>query len=149
MPPAQRKGIKFLDAKVLIATLSLAITIGLWNLFSIDAVKAEQIDPPALASDLPDGAASQSQELPPLPTIVPLVELQELPAPAINAPVSQAQANPALAAPTGKLRSVAAPPVTIVQKNKPLVDAPVVGGGGGGGGGGQSSRRSAARSRSS
>lgn len=139
----QRKPVKYLDAKVMIATLAVAVTIGLWNLFSVNAVRAEKAAPPALQAGPPDASAAQTQDLLPLPTLVPLVTLQDLPARA--APVEAGQAGQ-VPVQTGKLRSVTAPSVTIVQRNKPLVDAPVVNSGGGGGGGG---RRPAARSRAS
>ncbi len=139
----QRKPVKFLDAKVMIATLAVAVTIGLWNLFSIDAVRAEKAVPPALQADPPVSTAGQAQDLPPLPTLVPLVTLQELPAAGQAVPAGAVQASP-VPVQTGKLRAVAAPTVTIVQKNRPMVDAPVVSSGGGGGG-----RRPVARSRAS
>lgn len=131
---AQSKQVKFLDVKLLIATASIAVTLGLWNLFSHDAFKAE------LAPPEPENAPPQdttSLDLPPLPTLAPLVSQPDL-------DMAQAAA-PGAPAPAGEnssadlpLRSVSADesPV-IVQKFKPVVDVPVVNSGGKKGGGSQ------------
>lgn len=123
--PALRKGSKYLDTKLMIVTLSLAITIGLWNLFSSNEVQnvqsasgaaAEAAQPPSEA-----GAGS-----PPLPTLVPLVEVDTSTA---NAGV------PAAVGQSAPLRAVAIPTQQIVQKHKPIIGQPVQASSGGGGGG--------------
>jgi hypothetical protein len=123
---AKRKPIKFLDTKVLLATSSLAVTLGLWTLFSRDGLRAE-LTPPAPESSSPDQA--DALDLPPLPTLAPLVEL---PGPAAG----QAAFQPADApqpAPGLALRSVSAQesPV-VVQKFKPIVDLAMPAADGGG-----------------
>jgi len=137
--PGPRKGSKYLDTKLMIVTLSLAITIGLWNLFSNNAVQsvqsassnaAEAAQPPAEA-----GAGS-----PPLPTLVPLVEVEASAANAA-APAAVGQGTP--------LRAVAIPTQQIVQKHKPIVGQPVQASSGGGGGGGSSQPAPVTTTRSS
>lgn len=133
MKPANspnRKGIKFLEPKILIATLALAVTLGLWNLLASELYESEKPAPPAFIS----GAPAENQDLPPLATLVPVVITDGQPG---------AAAQPAAQQPGG-LRSVAAPTVTIVQKNIPLIDAPAAPGSGGGG-----TSRSVSRTRSS
>jgi len=131
--PTPRKGQKFLDAKVFIVTLSLAITIGLWNLFSNNAIQTVQSAPGDMAaeSSQPNAAAGS----PPLPTLVPLLEVN----------VSERNSAAAAGQPgqSTALRAVAVPTVQIVQKHAPIVgqtgqsvQASDNGGGGGGGGGG-------------
>ena len=128
--PAPRKGSKYLDTKMMIVTLSLANTIGLWNLFSSNEVQnvqsasgtaAEAAQPPSEA-----GAGS-----PPPPTLVPLVEVDTSAANA-GAPAAVGQSAP--------LRAVAIPTQQIVQKHKPIIGQPVQASNGGGGGGGGSSQ---------
>lgn len=136
---APRKGSKYLDTKMMIVTLSLAITIGLWNLFSSNAVQnvqsasgsaAEAAQPPSEA-----GAGS-----PPLPTLVPLVAVDTSTANA-GALVAVGQSAP--------LRAVAIPTQQIVQKHRPIVGQPVQASSGGGGGGGSSQPAPVTTTRSS
>lgn len=124
----KRKPVKFLDVKVLLATASLAVTMGLWTLFSRDGLQAVQAGPSPESTPPPDQA--NTLDLPPLPTLVPLAG-----APAQGQPSAAAQPG---AAPQGAglaqpLREVSAEenPV-IIQKIKPVVDLAVPSGGGGG-----------------
>ena len=135
--PPTRKAPKFLDAKMMIAALSAVVTVGFWNLFASQAAQAQD-SPEALAPEaLEESAPSEEQAggLPPVPTLVPVMDLSN----SVPAAAQSGQAAP--------LRSVAQPTVVVVQKNKPLIDAPaqvVVNGGGGG-----RSSRPAATTRSS
>jgi hypothetical protein len=128
--PSQKKPVKFLDAKVLIATLSLASTVGMWNMFSHSALKADQNKVDPTTTPPPQPPAEGLDGLAPLPTLIPLVNV-----------TTQQEVNTAQTAqqPAGQmpaLRSVTAPTQVIVQKVKPVFDQPaaVVSGGGGGGG---------------
>ena len=136
--PTPRKGAKFLDAKILIVTLSLAITIGFWNLFSNHAIQSAQSASGDNSAESAQPPANVSAGGPPLPTLVPLVD------------VTIPDTNGAMAAPVqggvqaAPLRAVAVPTLEIVQKHNPIVGQAVQassgnngGGGGGGGGGGQ------------
>jgi hypothetical protein len=133
------KGIKFLDTKVFIASLSIAVTVGLWNLFSNEAILAAKgkANPNQSPSQPP---ANEGQDLPPLPTLIPLVNGSNLQGNG-PAPVNQSQAT--------ILRSVAAPDQVIVQKVKPVIDQPVLVVSGGGSGGGSSSPVAVTTTRSS
>ncbi len=131
MPPARpqrRKGVKFLDVKVLIGTLSAAVVIGLWNLLannSLIAQKAAQT-PPATPPPQPPVA---SGDLPPLPTLIPLIDVSS---------VTSAGETTSVSTPAGSqspsLRVVAAPTQVIVQKVNPVIAQPVQVSGGSGGG---------------
>lgn len=127
MPPTranQPKGPKFLDAKVSIAALSIAVTAGLWNLFANSAMAAEKAGPaPDEGQTAPPVVESQASEagLLPLPTLVPLVKVTS-PDAGAAAPASQPAQNGAAPA----LRSVSAPTAVIVQKQRPLIDQPSV-----------------------
>lgn len=127
----QNRGPKFLDAKVLIAVLSLTVIIGIWSMLANNAFGLDQM---AFKS-----AAAQPQPESGLPTLVALVPLTTLAVspPGDTAPVNQTQPDNAARLP---LRVVAVPTPVIVQKNAPQISGgvPVVspdGGGGGGGGG--------------
>lgn len=144
--PTPRKGAKFLGAKTMIATLSLAIVLGLWNVFSAGAMRADLAPADPTTTPPPD-----SPGLAPLPTLVPLVD--------VSGSLASAPAQGALAQdPAGQttdasapLRSVTAPQsggTVIVQKFKPSIASFDSGGNGGGGGGGGKSR-GVTRSRSS
>ncbi len=114
-----RKGAKFLDVKVFIAAFSVAVTLGLWNLFSNNLVLAEKIVPTPVLTPPPSPSASSAQDLPPLPTLVPLIAVSS---PQTNgvSPVNSAQ-------PAGQntpLRVVSAPTQAIIQKYKPAVNQP-------------------------
>jgi hypothetical protein len=128
-----RKGPKFLDVKLLIAAIALAVTLGLWNLLSSNAAQvdtAAQVAaaPPPTTTDIP-------QDLPPLPTLVALMPISSLQA-SKSAPAPQADA----ASPTAELRVVTASTQAIVQKFTPVIDQPasVASSGSKGGGGGSS-----------
>jgi len=119
---SQSKPIKFLDTKMLLATTSVAVTLGLWNMFSHDALKVEFAAPP-IEDEPPQDTASS--DMPPLPTLVPLVSLSETSNQAAAAPANSAvvSENPSADLP---LRSVSAPDSpAVVQKYKPIVDSPV------------------------
>jgi hypothetical protein len=131
-----QKGPKFLDTKVFIATLSIAVTVGMWNLFSNDALLA------AKANANPDQSPSQppadnGQDFPPLPTLVPLTHVSAVQTQ--GSAVSNTNTIPNNAQPVG-LRSVAAPDQVIVQKVKPVFEQGGITSSSGGGG---SSRPSA------
>jgi hypothetical protein len=138
------KKVKFLDMKVFIATLAFAIAVGLWNLLSNNAVQADKAAPPAVVTLPPQTPAGEAQGFPPLPTLVPLIDVSS------SQPVSAPQTSQLQAGvQTGSLRSVTAPDQTIVQKVKPQFDQAVVTISGGGGGGGGSSRPAPVTSTSS
>jgi hypothetical protein len=122
-------------AKILIASASIASTLGLWNIIS-GAAQNNNVSP---EQDNPDIV-----KLPALPTLVPLRGAQ-VSSPAM---VKSAGQN----AGGQSLRSVAAPTATPPGIQKPviqevLIDIPQAGGGGGGGGGG--SRKPSGSSKSS
>jgi hypothetical protein len=126
-----RKGPKFLDAKVLIAALSVAITFGFWNLFSSNAIQANKTGPSVTLTLPPQPATDTSQDYPPLPTLVPLVEVNfEAQPQQVQAPVQAGgvvpvvnNAQPAAGKQAVTLRSVAVPTTVVVQKNKPQIGA--------------------------
>ncbi len=128
------KKIKFLDTKIFIASLAVASTIGLWNLLSNNAVQADKLSPTPIVTLPPQPPAYDAQGVPPLPTLIPLVE-GPLPQAAGSAQPAQLQVQQN--AQIGSLRSVTAPDQTIVQKSKPVFEqgvVTIVNGGGGGGG---------------
>jgi hypothetical protein len=158
MPPSQnssRKGIKFLDTKVFIAALSVAITVGFWNLFSNNAYQSVAAAPSAVTQPVPDD--TNGQDYPPLPTLVPLVDVT-IPVAIDTAPIMpQAQSNNMVVSvekqtqPKEKtaLRAVAVPTQKIVQKGPIMsqsVDTSSSSNGGGSSGGG---KKSAATTKSS
>lgn len=132
MPPIKtgtRKKAKYLDLKLLIASLALAVTIGIWNLLSYNAVLAEKAaaEPPAQ----PD-PNNMNQPAEALPTLVPLVEIS---IPTQTAPLSPIKSSPQGLGPNQPLREVSAPTQVVVQKIKPLIQQQVqvsLAGGGGG-----------------
>ncbi len=138
------KKIKFLDTKVFIATLSIAVTLGLWNLFSNEAVQAEKVSPTAVVNVPPQTPANAAQGYPPLPTLVPLAEIstQQL---ADGQTTNQGQESDQ----TNGLRAVAVPTLTIVQKSKPVFEqsggVTVISVRGGGGGGSVTTTRSSGK----
>ena len=126
-----RKGPKFLDTKVFIAAMSVAITVGFWNLFSNNAFQSV-IAAPAAAVTLPvQPAAGEGQGFPPLPTLVPLIDVPS-PITVNTAPITQAQSSDQVilqvdqAQPKRKtaLRAVTAPTQIIIQKG-PIVQQSV------------------------
>jgi hypothetical protein len=136
----QNRGPKFLDAKVLIAVLSLAVIIGIWSMLANNAFGLDQL---AFKS-----TAAQPQPESGLPTLVALVPLATLAVnpPGDTAPVNQTQPDTAGQLP---LRVVAVPTPVIVQKNAPQISGgvPVVSPDGGGGGGGSKAVTSTKSSR--
>jgi hypothetical protein len=112
---SQNKGPKYLDTKVLIASLSIAVTVGLWNLFSNEAVLANQTDE-TTGQNPSQTPASEGQDLPPLPTLVPPVDLSKVQGSESPTVVLQSQDQPV------GLRSVTAPDQVIVQKVKPVIE---------------------------
>jgi uncharacterized membrane protein YgcG len=135
----QRKGVKFAEIKILIATLSVVVILGIWNLLSNEAVQAEKIVPAPVVSPPSADFSTDPQVDSPLPTVVPLVDVTTITsAVAVQQPVSNQPVKPSVL----PLRAVAAPTQVIVQKYKPVVEQQVQvisSGGGGGGGGGSSS----------
>jgi hypothetical protein len=137
-----RKGTKFPEVKLLIATVSLAVVIGVWNLLSNQAVEAEKAPPAPVEAPPLAGSTADLSGQPPIPTLVPLVDLSSLiQASAAGQPVPVVSSLPSNK-PAAALRSVTIPTqTTIIQKNKPVIEQQVqviVSGGGGGGGGGSS-----------
>ncbi len=129
--PNQRKGIKFLDIKIFIAALSVATTVGMWNLVSNNAIQTEKTVPAAVLTLPPQPPSGAAQDLPPLPTLAPLISVS---APQAGVSTANYEQPAGLSAP---LRSVAVPTPEIVQKYNPVIVEPVtasVSGGGGGGG---------------
>ncbi len=115
------KKTKFLDTKIFIASLAVAVTIGLWNLLSNNAVQASEVAPTPVMALPPQPPAGEAQGFPPLPTLVPLVDAPARPATGSGqTPQVLANAQP------GSLRSVTAPDQTIVQKSKPVFDQGMV-----------------------
>ena len=143
----QRKVPKFLGIKVLILSLSGAIMIGFWNLLSTNAFVATT--PTAVATISAQPPAYVAQDLPPIPTIVPLVK--------VTAPLASDQTIPAdlpqtvPADQSVPLRVVGAPTIVVVQKSKPVIGAQAssVVSNSGGGGGGKSSSKSKPATKSS
>jgi hypothetical protein len=121
-----RKPVKLLDTKVLIVTLSTAITIGMWNVFSHNALEIEKTQANALPPQ--DPVNSETQDMAPLPTLVPLLD-----ASARNANPGTVVQQDQVAQPTS-LRSVNAPSQVVVQKVKPIVESGITNTTGGGGG---------------
>lgn len=68
----RRKGSKFMDAKIFIAVSSLAVTIGLWNVLSNRAFTDQK--PVQAAAGTSPVTASVEEDLPPIPTLVPLAD---------------------------------------------------------------------------
>jgi hypothetical protein len=123
--PNASKKIKYLDVKLFIGALTLATTVGFWNLFASDAVLAEKLAPAVVSTLPPQTQPAGGLGLPPLPTLVPLASAST-DAPSAGSP-GQA------AAESTPLRSVSLPTQVIVQKSAPIVDQAVVAAGGGGG----------------
>jgi hypothetical protein len=120
---------KFIDVKLLIAALAVAVTIGFWNLLSNNAYSTEKSSPSVVVTLPPQPPSVAADNLPPLPTLVPLVDLtipQVLPASAavnLSQPGNQAPVvdnSVAQPQPTTQLRVVGIPTQTIVQKAKPV-----------------------------
>jgi len=119
---------KFVDTKMLIAALAVAVTFGFWNLFSNNAYSAEKSSPSVVVTLPPQPPSVAADNLPPLPTLVPLVDVtipQVAPAsdtlstqPGNQAPVS----DNGIAQPqqTTPLRVVGVPTLVVVQKQKPV-----------------------------
>jgi len=110
------KKVKLLDAKVFIASLALAVTVGLWNVFSNNALQSEGISPASPVVAQPQSSTNTGEGFPPLPTLVPLAD----------GPINETSAGTTIDQPAAgqpvQLRSVAAPTLTIVQKGKPVFD---------------------------
>ena len=131
----KHKGPKFLDMKLFIAAMTLAITIGLWNLLSNNLLQADRSAPTATVEAPAQPPANVAQDPPPLPTLVPLLEVDLSKTSAIvpaNNPVQSVSGS----VQTTQLRSVAIPTPMIVQQGVIQVGSGGGGGGSGGGGGG-------------
>lgn len=124
------KKIKFMDTKVFIATLSIAVTLGLWNVFSTEAAQADKVSPAVVDNVPAQPPANAAQGFPPLPTLVPLADVS-----AQQIPAGQTDIQTQGSVQSGGLRAVAVPTVTIIQKSIPVFDqggvTTVVSGGGG------------------
>jgi hypothetical protein len=120
---------RYLGTKILIGSLSLAGTVGLWNYFSNK--------PPEDASPVGDPGIENVNdqnsvviEFPPLPTLVPIKEIAMV---QTNMKVNNIQ-------PSGGVRKVVAPtPAPVVQSSKPVFERITVNRPGSGSGGGGSS----------
>ncbi|MDR3572443.1 MAG: hypothetical protein P4L50_01160 [Anaerolineaceae bacterium] len=141
----KHKAPRFIDIKLFIAAMTLAVTIGLWNLLSNNLFDADKLAPTAVVdvpSQPPPDAAQDVPPLPPLPTLVPVMQIDlsknNTLAPANSVQPASSSIQPA------QLRSVAVPTQTIVQQSMIVVGSG--GGGGGGGGGGSSSHHAASHS---
>jgi hypothetical protein len=117
----RRKAFRFLGVKSLILAISGAITIGFWNLLSNNAFIATT--PPAVVTLPAQPPANVAQDLPPIPTIVPLIKLPLPQTSAETIPADLPQAVPVNQA--VPLRVVAAPTIVVVQKSKPAIGAQV------------------------
>lgn len=128
-----KKSPKFMDTKVLIAASSIAVTIGMWNLFSNGALNDQIASQKTVQAAPAEAPVAAGQGLPPMPTLVPLVDVTSL----HTGQLTTAQDSGPLAASEIQpnklnLRSVTAPDQVIVQKVKPMFDQPgivVIGGG--------------------
>ncbi len=121
---------KFIDIKILIAALAVAVTVGFWNLLSSNAYSAEKSSPSVVITLPPQSPSVAADNLPPLPTLVPLVDVTipqaGLASDAVNLsqPGSQAPVvdNPAgQLQPSSQLRVVGVPTQVIIQKAKPVI----------------------------
>ena len=127
------------NLKYLIATLALAVTIGLWNFFSDKTSGGVEVSPQGAA---PSGQESSAAQLlfPPLPTLIPLEG--QVNSPTGNQPVNNQ--------PSSGLRQVGIPtPLPTIDNSNTKFDFVVIntGGGGdsgnsGGGGGAATTTRS-------
>ena len=113
------KSVKFLGIKALILALSGAITIGFWNLLSNNAFVATT--PPAVVTLPAQPPANVAQDLPPIPTIVPLIKVSAPQTSGETAPTALPQSGPVNQA--VPLRVVDAPTIVVVQKSKPVIGA--------------------------
>ena len=148
---ARRKRPGLLGIKALIFTFSGAITIGFWYLLSNNAFVATT--PPAAVALSAQPPANVAQDPPPLPTIVPLLQVSTSQSGFETKPISAPQT--AAVSQAIPLRVVTAPSIVVVQKFKPVIgDQPAApartssgaGGGGGGGGGHKGSKKPTTRS---
>ena len=118
-----RKGPKFLDTKVFIAALAVAITVGLWNLFSYNAFQPVAAAPGAAVTLPIQPETGESQDFPTIPTLVPLVDIKS-PVSVNAVPITQVQSsNQAVSQESQSqrkakpaLRSVTVPTQVIIQK---------------------------------
>jgi hypothetical protein len=111
---SQKKTPKFLDAKVFIAVASLGITVGLWNVLSTQTLGVAKTSTAAVVAPPPNPSSDSAQGLPPIPTLIPLVDAAYQPA------VSQNGVNTSLD--TTELKSVTTTDQKIVQKGKVVID---------------------------
>jgi hypothetical protein len=119
------KKTKFFDIKILIAALAVAVTVGFWNLFSSSAFTSEKTSPSVVVTLPPQPPSVAADNLPPLPTLVPLVDVtipQLAPGSQtinVSQPDNQAPAA-AQSQPSTQLRVVGIPTQVVVQKKKPV-----------------------------
>lgn len=99
----------FIGTKIIIGLVSLAGTFGLWNLFTAKPVETAKPTPENGKTN-PQDASSQLLELPPLPTLVPIVD------PAAG----QSQTQNAGNTPVSGLRQVTQPTPVPPVNNKPV-----------------------------
>jgi flagellar basal body-associated protein FliL len=120
---------KILDIKILITTIAVAVMVVFWNLFSNNAYAADKQSPDVVITLPPQTPAVAADILPPLPTIVPIVDVTLAKvgsaAKEVSQPVKQdAQANNIQ--PTQQatpLRVVGIPTMVIKQKFAPVVNS--------------------------
>lgn len=141
----KRTQARFLDTKLFIGALSAALIIGCWNLYSQDIYQAEKAAPAAVLSLPPQQPANVAQGFPPLPTLVPLISLNEDQANQLPVSASEAQT----AGQSLPLRSVSIPTPQIIQKVKPIIVQPVITAGGESSQSGDSSSKPVTTTRSS
>ena len=148
------KGPKFLDTKVFIAALAVAITVGFWNLFSNNAFQPAVAAPTAITLPI-QPETGNGQDFPPLPTLVPLIDVSSSIA-VDAAPIPQgqssnqvvAQEKPAQPKAKTALRSVTVPTQVIIQKG-PIVQQSVDTVSSSNGGGNSGGKKSSATTKSS
>jgi len=118
---------KFVDTKILIGALAIAVTVGFWNLFSNGAYAADKSSPSVVVTLLPQPPSVAADNLPPLPTLVSLVDVtipQVAPgstAMNVSQPDNQVPAaNSSALQQSNTLRVVGIPTQVIIQKQKPV-----------------------------
>ena len=120
----KHKAPKFLEVKLFIATMTIAVTMGLWNLLSNNAIQINKLTGDAAAAIPAQPPTGLVLDLPPMPTLVPVINI-EMPKTSALVPADPVQpANNT--AQTTQLRSVAIPTQTIIQQNAPVVQSSVV-----------------------
>ena len=126
----KNKSPKILDIKILITTIAVASMVVFWNLFSNNAYAADKQSPDVVITLPPQTPAVAADILPPLPTIVPIVDVTLSKVAPAAKEVSQLAKQDAQASdnqPTQQatpLRVVGIPTMVIKQKFAPVVNSP-------------------------